>query len=80
MADVVPGSLEDLQKQLAEVQDEISLMTGSVNFSMGGMTVDENASYDRLVNQKADLQWSISNIKSGGGVDDNCGAAAMATE
>ncbi len=76
----VPVSLADLQSQLSEVEDEISAMTGAVDFSMGGMTIDEQGSYDRLVSQRADLQWRINNYNAGGGINDNCAAVSMSLE
>lgn len=77
MADV---SLEDLETQLAEVEDQIKQQTGSPSFNVGNLSVDEEKMYQRLVSQRADLQWRINNMRNGGDSNDNCRAAGFSVE
>lgn len=77
MADV---SLGDLEAQLAEVEDQIKQQTGSPSFNVGNLSVDEEKLYSRLVSQRADLQWRINNMRSGGDSNDNCRGASFSVE
>lgn len=77
MADV---PLADLETQLEEVEDQIRQQTGAPGFNIGGLTVDEEQLYTRLVAQRADLQWRINNVRNGGGSNDNCRAASFSSE
>ncbi len=73
-------TIESLGIQLAEVEDQIKEMTGAPDFSVGGLSIDEGELYKRLVSQRADLQWRISNMRSGAASGDNSGASYQAQE
>ena len=77
MADMTQA---DLETQLAEVENQIAQMTGAPGFSIGGLTVDESKLYGDLTSQRSDLQWRVSNMRAGGGANDNCRASSFSME
>lgn len=65
----MPGAeptLEELQVELAEINDQLADMVGAANVSVGGFSVDESKLQADLLTRKASLEWRIKNVNAGG--------------
>lgn len=61
----------DIRAELAEIDSELRDMVGSPDFSVSGMSVDEQQMHGRLMQRKADLELALGVIANGGTSEQN---------